>query len=358
MRSFLIFFLFIILGCTSEFGGEAIKYINPKLVDDPIDDWVRIHQRVVLDIPDSIFIGDIKQIEFSDSLIYLLEDGINSSILIFDQDGQLQNQLLKLGNGPSEYMNIDFFLLDESRIIVYDRQQMKFIRYSKCDFSDFQAYRTGDYFIGGIIIPDSESLFLISDSDLEKEIQKGYVFSSKEFENLKAMPQPIGLIEGFLPQSISHFQDQYYLLQPFSDQLFQIEVDSLIVQRFIDFGDKRIPEEVSSANQAYELYDVLSSGSYYFAPTNLLYRDNVVAFNFFNESIDEQNLGLIQNGQSYRFLIDSDIKELLLKPLAVRRNLYHRVILPGEYDKEIIDILQLTEFDYEKPILVSYFIGK
>jgi hypothetical protein len=148
------------------------------------------------------------------------------------------------------------------------------------------------------------------------------------------------------------------MVQPFSEKVFQIGKDSLTYAFQIDFGAKTIPKEASELMDAEEFYEILGSGSYYFAIHNLLKKGNSVAFNFYNENIDNLNFGLIQNGQAYRFSIDSDLKEFFLKPTAVREDLFHTVLLPGEYDEEVIELLNLTEVDYEKPILVSYFIGK
>ncbi|SDC92037.1 hypothetical protein SAMN04488104_100979 [Algoriphagus faecimaris] len=357
MRVWLIIFIVLIFACKPEAEKSEIRFIDPVFEDGPIKDFVNIKNVTVLDLPDSIDLGAIKQIEFYDSLVYLLEDGIYSSILVFDQKGKVERQLLRLGNGPGEYINIDFFILNDSYLAIYDRQQMKFVKYSLSHFEKFESYKTENYFVGGVSLPNN-TFFLVSDTDIEEGYQLGYIFTDSDFSNIKTFPQPTGTIEGFLPQSISNFISQHHIIQAFSDNLFQITSDSLSLVTYVDFGKKSLPKEVSSFNQAYELYDVLSSGSYYFAPTNLLVRDSVISFNFFNETIDNQNFGLIQNGNAYRFSIDSDLKELFLKPITVREDLYHTVLLPGEYDEEVIDILNLTEVDYEKPILVSYTIGQ
>jgi hypothetical protein len=86
--------------------------------------------------------------------------------------------------------------------------------------------------------------------------------------------------------------------------------------------------------------------------------ENSTAFNFYNQTIENLNFGLIENGQAYRFPIDTSMKELFLKPITVREDLFLTVLLPGEFDEEVIGLLNLTEVDYEKPILVSYTIGQ
>ncbi|WP_139217502.1 6-bladed beta-propeller [Algoriphagus ornithinivorans] len=358
MRIHHFLLIVFIVSCTPESNFKSIKYLDPHFVNESFDDWIQLEQSFFLEIPDSIVVGVIKQIEFTDSLIYLLEDGITSSILVFDREGDFKRQLLKLGSGPGEYVQIDLFVFDKNHISIYDRTQMKLIKYSLKDFSVFQAFDIEDYLVGALSVPNTSSLFFVSDTDVETGIQKGYGFSKEDFTNLKFKPQFSGFIEGFLPQSISHFGENYFLVQPFSDKVYQIGKDSIYLVDRIDFGSKRIPEKVSTFDRAEDLYEILSSDSYFFAPTNLLVRDSIISFNFFNETIDNLNFGLIQNGKAYRFSIDSNLKEFFLKPITVREDLLHTVLLPGEYNEEIIELLNLTKDDNEKPILVSYTIGQ
>lgn len=358
MRIYHFLLIILVVGCTPESNLGSIKYLDPIAINENFSDWIKVKESFLLEVPDSIGVGVIKQIEFADSLIYVLEDGVTSSILVFDREGQFKRQLLKLGSGPGEYVQIDLFIFDEKNITIYDRSQMKLISYSLGDFSVFQAYDIKDYLVGAFSVPNSRRMFFVSDTDIETGIQKGYGFYDENFTNFKFEPQFSGFIEGFLPKSISHFGDKYFLVQPFSDRVYQIERDSLSLIEIIDFGSKRIPEKVLTFDRAEDLYETLSSGSYYFAPTNLLVKDSVIAFNFFNENIDNLNFGLIQNGKAFRFSIDSDLKELFLKPIAVREGLFHTVLLPGEYDEDVIESLNLSEVDYEKPVLVSYTIGQ
>lgn len=358
------FFLFVTLfffSCSSQKDADNIDLLdfsNSKIMEVEIKDWIKVEATAQLDVQDSIPFGKIIQVEFSDSEIFVLENGINSSILVFDREGKYKKQLLKLGTGPGEYSQIEFFVKRENSILVYDRSYQKLINYSTTDFSVLQEYKSQDYFLGGLGGLANDRVFLVSDSELEAEIYKGYGFFNADFSSPQYQPQFSGNIEAFLPQSISSFSEKNYLVQPFSDKVFEIEKDSLKLSFIIDFGSKKVPLETSEVIDAEEFYRILENGSYYFAPHNLLIAEKSVGFNFFKESIDNLNFGLIQNGQAYRFSIDSDLKELFLKPIAVREDLFHTILLPGEYNEEVIELLNLTEVDYEKPILVSYTIGQ
>jgi hypothetical protein len=347
------------IACSSEEKDMSkFDFSDPELIPEGIKEWIQVKSNIQLSLPDSIIMGKVLQVEFSDSEIFLLESGMNASILVFGRDGTFKRRLFKSGNGPGEYAQIDFFLLRESSILIYDRSQQKFIDYQKKDFSSFEESKTMDYFMGGIGGFVGDGLFLVSDSEMQENLYKGYGFSNGDISQIDYSVENPGYIEAFLPQSISENGAEKWLVQSFSEKVFRITLDSLMLIRQIDFGSKKIPDEVASLSDAYELYEVIDQGAYYFAVHNLIWREDLVGFNFFNETIDNLNFGLIQNGKAYRFSIDSDLKELFLKPIAVRKGLFHTVLLPGEYDEEAIELLNLTEVDDEKPILVSYTIGQ
>lgn len=359
----LLFFAFAILcfSCSvTEERSENLKinFSNPKLLEIEIQDWVRVEKMYQLELPDSIYFGKVKQIEFSDYKIYLLVEGVNPTLFIFDRNGNFLSELNRKGTGPGEYNQIEFFINYSDMTLIYDRSQIKFISYSNNDFSDFQEFKMGDYFLGGFGHLDNDQVFLISDSDDENGKLKGYGFFSSDFSNITYKPQMSGYIEAFLQQSISQFNSNAYLVQPFSEQIFKIENDSLIPAFQIDFGAKKIPSEVADFIEAEEFYELLARGSYYFATTNLLVRENSTAFNFYNETIENLNMGLIQDGKAFRFPIESDLEEIFLKPISVREDLFHTILLPGEFDEEVAGILSKTDIDYEKPILVSYTISQ
>lgn len=362
MKYFCVFvFTFFSFSCKfyEKEGVKNVVYSDPTLVDEGLNEWVQVQNSIELELPDSLTIGKVVQIEFTDSEILVLEDGVNSSIMIFDRSGEFKNQLLKQGTGPDEYTQIEFFVLVQNQIIVYDRNLQKLISYQNSDFDEFQEYKTQDYFVGGVGSLGSNRFFMISDSELDGNIYQGYQFYDSDFSNPKFFPQSAGFIEAFQSASISKFEEKTLFVQPFTEKVFRVEKDTMIIDFEIDYGSKMISSEVVSLTEAEEFWEELGKGHYYFATSNFLKKGDAVSFNFFNQSIENINFGLIEEGNAYRFELSSDIAELFFKPLCVRENVYHSVLLPGEFDEEIGSLLDSkTEIDYEKPILVSYYIAK
>jgi hypothetical protein len=183
----------------------------------------------------------------------MLEVGITTSNLVLNRNGEFQRQLLKNGTGPGEYAQVEFFILRENSILVYDRSQQKLITYALNDFSVLQEVKAQDYFMGGLGL-ERDRLFLVSDSESESDPQfyKGYGFFDSDLSNPDYKPQFSGNVKAFLPQSISLFLGKSYLNQPFSDQIFEIGQDSLIRSFQLDFGIKKIPSEASEILEAEE----------------------------------------------------------------------------------------------------------
>lgn len=363
MRRHSLILLAVLIWCScatpsENVGIEKIDFTSPGLVEEEISDWISVESAISLALPDSVLIGKVFQIEFFNEKIFLVESGINSSVLIFDRKGEFKNQLLNPGAGPGEYSTIEFMVLRENSFLLYDRIQQKMVDYDQEDFSKYHEFKVQDYYLGGMALEGESGLFLVSDSEFDEKKYKGYLYSNSDLSNPRIFAQAPGLIEAFLPQSVSEFSGYNYLAQPFSEKIFKIGIDSLQFTYHLDFGSKKMPEEASTFSEAEDFYELIMGGSYYFGATNVLIKNDSYAFNFFNETIDNLNFGLIQNGNAYRFSIDSDMKELFLKPIAVREDLFHTILLPGEYNEEVVELLNLTEVDYEKPILVSYTIGK
>jgi hypothetical protein len=358
MRKLLFLCCIILASCAPTHESEGILFVDPITVDGDLTEWLDIEQSVILNIPDSIVFGKVKQIEHQDSLVFLLEEGVASSVLVFDRSGNFKNQLINLGSGPGEYIEIAFFMLQDDSIVIYDRYQKKLISFLLDDFTKVKEYKMDYYLVGGIHPTGNNLSFLVSDESVEMEIQRGYGFASQDFSRMQFDPQIVGFTEGFLPESIGEFEGDYFLVQPFSDRIYKITQDSLEYITRIDFGNKKIPRVASTFMEADEVHELLLEGSYFFAVHNLLIENSIISFNFLNESIENTNMALIQNGQLFRFPINTSLKEIFLKPIGVREGLLQTVLLPGEYDEAMVDLLDLPKSNQDRPIMISYAIRK
>ena len=163
--------LFIFMACGGTVGKQEQKVIsfdNPQLIEEEFENWIKVSDAVQLDIPDSIIVGRVNQIEFTNQGIFLLDYSDGFSILHFDKNGKLKTRLSKTGNGPGEYGSIEFFLLRETSLVVYDRSSLKLIEYTLPEMKNFSELKVEDYYVGGISQVSNGGVFLVSDSDLQK----------------------------------------------------------------------------------------------------------------------------------------------------------------------------------------------
>jgi hypothetical protein len=80
-RTSLLLFMLVFFSCSSRLAKNEvgpIDFSNPSLNEENIQNWIQIDQSLQLALPDSIIIGKVTQVEFTNSEIFLLETGINS----------------------------------------------------------------------------------------------------------------------------------------------------------------------------------------------------------------------------------------------------------------------------------------
>ncbi len=343
--------------CTENIEKGTIDYRDPVLLDKSLSDLIRIKSLIPLQIPDSIIIGNVVSIEFKNEKILIHENGLTSSIMIFDQEGNFQSQFNKMGTGPGEYFNIDFFMVSEEEIIIYDRNGMNFLVYDFSDLSFLRNYKVSNYYVGGYAINNKNQILLISDTEIDETSYLGYQLVDSNFNELNCFNSAPAFIEGFLQSSIAtNESSEFSLIQPFSESIFHLNGDFINEIQKIDFGKFLIPNELFNETNAEIFEETLQKGVYRFAVHNLSIGKDLISFNFFNKDIDTIELGLIdlRNGAIYRFLPKDTFSYYFFRPIHVRNSLNAVVLLPGEFDEAILKQVGVESFNLNSPYLIRY----
>ena len=353
MRYFYCFLVSVVLvfAC-NNINQNVIEFYDVNIGSNDLSQIFEVKSFVPLNIPDSINFGIIQDVQYVNNEIIVLENGLNNSILFFDSLGNFTRQLSKLGNGPGEYIEIEFFTMTSSSVVLYDRNQSKLIYYDLRTLNYISETKLDFLLVGGLGLTDDQ-LLLISDS----QEKTGYIFYQASTDSFNHLPQGPGVIEGYIPQAIStDLLGQGYLAQAFTEQVYKVGNNTLDLEFRIDFGSKSIPSKVLETSDANDFYDILSSGAYYFAAHNILIREEILAFNFFNENIENLELAVVDlnSGESLRFSPDSHLDYVLMRPLSVRRGEFQTVLLAEEVDHSSLLNLGIIIQDTEFPILVSY----
>ncbi len=86
-------------------------------------------QIVKLETNSSCFISDIKQIEMTDSLIFILD--LDSHLYIFSKEGKFIRQVSTKGEAPNEYIVLNTFFIDKERelVVLLDDYKRSLITY-------------------------------------------------------------------------------------------------------------------------------------------------------------------------------------------------------------------------------------
>ncbi|MBS9523986.1 6-bladed beta-propeller [Litoribacter alkaliphilus] len=325
---------------------------------DSLSAYIEIIDVLELELPENTTIGDVKAVEFIKSNTLIHQNGVISSLMLFDDKGKFIKELNKLGAGPGEYFDIDFFLATNDKLILYDRHSMKFLDFDIESFEFLSERKSEYYFIGGYSSNDTGGLFLVSDSDIDNDWYEGYIFSDKNGNIINKINAFPASIEGFNSFNISTINGSSYFSEPFSDKVFLIDSDNLLNRVCLDFGKKRISERVFSMKEAYDFYDLLDEGNYFFAVHNFNFNEQLYSFNYYEGSPENVRLGIMdKNGGSLRvFSPKSRVEELLYRPLSVRDGFNRAVLLPGEYDRELLKELdiQLAAVNLDNPLLITY----
>ena len=225
---------------------EGLKTTSQIKLSD-IADSIRY---IVLSKNKEVLIGDVQNIQISDSNIYIKS---NNLVLRFDFSGNLLNSFGNIGRGPEEYLPGSPYTLtpDFDKVLILKSMMYEYLIYKP----------DGDY-IGKKEFPHPRNLFnFVSLSDSSFMMTFYYIGTFMNEDYLKSMPgiaglfdlkcQPIAVIENPLKNTkipkddykriaISNpsftFFDNRIVLTPDGDTIFEIDDNSIRPGFIFDWG--------------------------------------------------------------------------------------------------------------------------
>ena len=163
-----------------------------------LDDLVESVSYIRLETTPECPVGRISRIYFADSTIVVVDSRIANAIYLFDYEGHFIKQVSKPGNGPHEYLNLNYVTItaDKRHIVIQDRMKRRFLWFDmKGDYvrTTGVAKNGGDVEyvssnclihdaegIGGIVQNNDNSSFVVTDSALNIRYSFGeQVFSDR-----------------------------------------------------------------------------------------------------------------------------------------------------------------------------------
>ena len=248
MKLSLIFFLFLFtLSCKKEntrYTVIPIKNFSQEIEMDRIPSDIQILR---LNIPDTTFIGQIKDLAIYRDSIYILDD-IKQSLFIFDMQGNFIQETCRSGRGPGEYIHACSIECDSSFVYVLDMPGKKLIYYDHS--MNFVIAKNLSYTSSDFKITDKHFLF----NNLE-DIDGNYYYLYRD--------RDMNEVDHFIPYkpkwghtlhgrgttgqmfTWNESTKQSFLVRPFSNQIYEFTPAGKLQLSFeIDFGNKTIPDRI------------------------------------------------------------------------------------------------------------------
>jgi len=264
--------------------------IKPKLDYSQLDisailDTVKF---VKLELTDKSFIGNINKVIVFEDRIYVL-DKQTSSLFVFNMDGKFIFKISRIGRGPEEYIQLDFFDIDleNKQIVLTDLMGYWMLRYDL--EGNYVSRKKIPFWIEGVVPIFNNGAVVYSNHrnnnsklgqeynifylDSLMQISKAYFpYKSSNFDN----PQ----IKFITPQSGSFYtyNKSRYFFSAYKDQVYQITEEGLNPKYLFDFEGKAFNEEYLS--QKNELKRYKEKGEFY-SLVGVLENDDYVIFSFY-----------------------------------------------------------------------------
>ena len=87
---------------------------KPLLLSDIVKDV----EYVKLETQDNILVGDIKQLKRTEKFVFIYSRNQNH-VMMFDTSGRFIRKIGRVGQGPGEVTNINFFTVSDSLVFIY-----------------------------------------------------------------------------------------------------------------------------------------------------------------------------------------------------------------------------------------------
>ena len=286
----LIFFLlaFVSYSCNNK-NNNTESYPDLEIITvqdseslDEIDfgDIFKGTRLIALETNKESLIGRIDRIIINSNRIYILDKRTNS-IFVFSDTGKFILKIHKIGKGPGEYLNLMDFTLDENknRLIVHSHRPYKFINYDL--EGQFISEDTPSTYYSSIGLSDDQFI-MINTSEEYKHRVLTKNFETRDEEEYLLFSKNADMFRYFsLRYPIVLKSKNNYINFSYSDTIYQFTKGALKPKYLLDFGKKRMPEDLLNREK-----DVVSiskevyKNNYGFNIANFRENDTFISFSY------------------------------------------------------------------------------
>ena len=216
-------------------ANEETKIIHLNLFEDgiPMSSVFELQSLIFLD--SSKIIGDIDKIIHFDDKFYILDKSKAEKVYCFDEHGKFLCNFGRKGRGPSEYLALYDFTIDQCNreLLVYDGKKILYYDLNGC----FIKQRKIDLFGKNLCVIDSTGTILINQGNtiFNKDLMFNLI-AIDSYNYIKYMLRPFKEIDTkkkLMPWSyFSQNNNDIYYIEPYNDTIYKI-IKNAITPKYI-----------------------------------------------------------------------------------------------------------------------------
>lgn len=316
------------------------------VINDQINKGVELEQvakeirLVSLDIPDSIFFGEINSIKTVNGKMYLLDQSQTQTITIIDSNGEFFGQLNNRGEGPGQYDVIHDFSIDEQgrTIIIYDRNSFEFLFYDLETLSFLKAIKSSKTFMSFEVIDVNKWLTISDSRQADNSLVGVEIINSHTLSTIETLFKDASRISIQASESIFLTKNKdvlYYALPDFQTTLYAFDNGKINNRLVIDFGSSNVDIEIMNQSRG-EFIKHLSDKDRSIAAHFFIIDNNKAGFWFMRGGFRNQLFAEYEFTDGtinvYSGLTHPALKEILPPARGVTENEYIHLLYPNQLD--------------------------
>ncbi|WP_162633102.1 6-bladed beta-propeller [Echinicola strongylocentroti] len=353
----------VTISCNSANVKEGLKKIDfskAPLKDVDFREIPKESKFVPLRLPDSVYLGKIETIRFTDKYMVLHDRELAKALYVFDHEGNYIGRLKRHGEAEGEYLSLYAFAVSGGNVYVYDRRLGNIVKYTFPEFDLVSSQSMNIYLTE--MVGTGKGFMGISDDFEEEGYYYGQLFYDEDFQLISNIKKRPGIIEATESTGFSTDDTgELYYSEPLSEMVYKMDGKILKEQYLIDFGSHGIPTEVAEFSDAEDFYELLSEGHYFFAAHNFNRTGSIVSVNFYNQDIEPQLQGLYDFKTEKGMIIKDlgEVTDYVIAPISVQQGYNIALLYPDEYSRETLRLLGMKEenldsIDISKPVIYKY----
>ena len=273
-----------LIGCQTQEIKNNNDYVTVKIDESQFKDEfllsenIKIHKVIRLETNSDCPIGNIDNLQYYNSKIYILDRLKARSIFVFDSTGAFQNKVSRIGKGPGEFFRPTNFAFDgtTNKIYILDGNFRKVNIYD--DSGAFEKAIQIEFFASDLRISQNGNINFSGRDSLQFYITdpNGQVIF-KSLENIRQFSHT-------LSNPLSQLGDEVLFIRNFDDTIYSVVNNKLSPKYFIDFGENSITrEDVLKQNlpmNSFGFYDIKIPEKVMHSVRSANFNDEYLRFHF------------------------------------------------------------------------------